>query len=169
MIASYRKSAGYTLLELILALALSVIVLVTIGMAIQLYMVALTKQQALIERKQVARSVLEMIANDLRAGIQYKAEDYSDLENLVQSQLLAMGSLAGATSEEESGEEAPIEDPIVDEEAVSFRPTLLGNQNLILLDISRLPRLDQYNPLVAIAETAVQTPSDVKSLTYFVS
>lgn len=156
---------GYTLLELILALGLSAFVIAAIGSAIQLYLVALTRQQMLIERKQVARGVLEMIGNDLRAAIQYKAEDYSDLENLVQSQMLLVNQVAAP--EGESSEEEP--DPVVDEEAVSFRPTLLGNDKYILMDVSRLPRLDQYNPLVATAEDAVQTPSDVKSLAYFVS
>ena len=42
---------GYTLLELLLALGLSVVVVVAIGMAIQVYLIALTKQQANIERK----------------------------------------------------------------------------------------------------------------------
>ena len=38
-----------------------------------------------------------------------------------------------------------------------------------MIDISRLPRLDQYNPLVAAADLETQTPSDIKSLAYFVS
>lgn len=159
-----RKAvAGYTLLELILALALSVIVMLGISTAIQLYLVALTRQQAFIERRQIARGVGEMIGNDLRAAIQYKAADYSDLENLVQSQMMQLNQAAGG---EESTEE---EDPIVDEENVSFRPTLLGSETSILLDVSRLPRLDEYNPLVANLESAVQSPSDVKSIAYFVS
>lgn len=161
---------GYTLLELILSLGLSIVVLLIIGMAIQLYLFALTEQQRFIERKQVARGILEMIANDLRAAIQYKAEDYSDLENLVQTQALQINqamSLGGEEGEEEEAEEeAP---PIVDEENVDFRPTFLGTEQYILLDVSRLPRLDEYNPLVANFDADVQTPSDVKSLAYFIS
>lgn len=176
-VAAQPSRSAYTLLELILALALSMVVILAIGAAIQLYMIALTKQQAMIERKQIARSILAMIANDLRAGLQYKATDYSDLENLVQSQLLAAGNAADAAGGGGGGEAADDggsggdeeTDPVFDEELVSFRPTLLGTTNLILLDISRLPRLDQYNPLIATADAAVQTPSDVKSLAYFVS
>lgn len=163
---------GYTLLELILSLGLSIVVLLIIGMAIQLYLFALTEQQAFIERKQVARGILEMVGNDLRAAIQYKAEDYSDLENLVQTQTLQLNqALAPIGEEGEEGEAAAEEEapPIVDEENVDFRPTFLGTEQYILLDISRLPRLDEYNPLVANFDSDVQTPSDVKSLAYFIS
>ena len=41
----------------------------------------------MIERKQVARSVVNMIGKDLRAAIMYKPSDYSGLENLYKTQL----------------------------------------------------------------------------------
>ncbi len=163
--ARRRSRRAYTLLELLLALGLSVIVVAAIGMAIQVYMIALTKQQAMIERKQIVRSVFAMISNDLRAGIQYKAADYSGLETLVQTQQLMLAP----QPEPDAPEEVPEDTGIIVEEEVSFRPTLLGESNVIMLDISRLPRLDQYNPLVAAADLEMQSPSDVKSLAYFVS
>ena len=182
MIRHYRKQntgnrygqnrRGYTLLELLLALALSVIVIGAIGTAIQVYMIALTKQQARIERKQVVRAIFMMISNDLRAGIQYKAADYSGLETLVQTRQLQINQAAAALDPDaepvdESAE--PEDSGIIDEEEVSFRPTLLGASNVIMIDISRLPRLDQYNPLVAAPDLDMNTPSDVKSLAYFAS
>lgn len=155
---------GYTLIELLLALGLSVVVITAIAMAIQIYLIALTKQQAIVEQKQIARALLQMIENDLRAGIQYKANDYSGLDNLLQTQLLMMSGGAPSDEDEESEPE-----PLIVEEEVSFRPTLLGSESVIMIDISRLPRLDQYNPLIASDESRVQSPSDVKSLAYFVS
>ncbi len=163
-----RKSttdrSGYTLLELLLALGLSVAVVVAIGMAIQTYLIALTKQQAMIERKQIARSVMSMIRNDLRSGIQYKATDYSGLEARIAEQT---SQLAGGGDESEE-EEVPDSGIIVEDE-VDFRPTLIGSTSAVMIDISRLPRLDQYNPFIATDESRVQTPSDVKSLGYFFS
>ena len=147
---------AHTLVELLLALALSVIVIGSIAAAVQIYLVALTKQQAIVEQKQVARSLLAMIENDLRAGIQYKATDYSGLEETLQ---LKLEQVAPGTEV----------DPVIVEEEVAFRPTLLGSSSVVMIDISRLPRLDQYNPLIASKESEVQTPSDVKSLAYFVS
>jgi len=159
---SKRARAGYTLLELLLALGLSVVVFSAVGAGVQIYLVALTKQQAMVEQKQVARALLAMIGNDLRAGIQYKATDYSGLDNLIQTQTMML--TGGAAAEEEEEPES-----LIVEEEVSFRPTMLGSSNVLMIDISRLPRLDQYNPLVASAEDEVQSPSDIKSLSYFVS
>lgn len=152
---------GYTLLELILALSLSLVVVLGIAQATRLYLVALPRQQALIERKQIARGVGEMIGNDLRAAIQYKAQDYSGLETLVRTQLL----LQQAASEKKPGPR----DSVIDESNVAFRPTLLGDENHLLVDVSRLPRMDQYNPMIASKFDRVQTPSDIKSIAYFVS
>jgi len=156
-----RSRAGYTLLELLLALGLSVVVFAAVAAGIQVYLIALTKQQAMVEQKQVARALLAMIGNDLRAGIQYKATDYSGLDNLIQTQTMMITG-GGAVAEEEP-------ESLIVEEEVSFRPTMLGSANVLMIDISRLPRLDQYNPLVASAEDEVQSPSDIKSLSYFVS
>ena len=150
-----RGNKGYTLIELLLALGLSVAVIASITTAIQLYLISLTKQQASVERSQIARALLTMIERDLRSGIQYKPADYSGLDNLLKTQALAMGM--------------PAPEPVIDEEQVAFRPTLLGTESVLMIDISRLPRLDQYNPLIPSAEDEVQTPSDVKSLAYFFS
>jgi type II secretory pathway pseudopilin PulG len=171
---------GYSLLEVLLALALSVAIFSAIAMGVRVHLISLTRQQAIIERKQIARSVISMISNDLRAGIQYKALDYSGLENLLTTQALLSNSLpssiAGIAGEEEV--EPPPEDEesdtgeseeMFDEEVVSFRPSLLGTENVIMIDISRLPRIDQYNPLIASAEDLVFSPSDVKSVAYFAS
>ena len=174
---------GYTLLELLLSLALSVLVIGVIGFGIQLYLVALTQQQAKIERKQLARGLIQMISNDLRAGVQYKATDYADLENLVQTQLLGateavgelaeLAELAGEGAAEANALLTDVEEEttelVIDEEAESFRPALFGSSDAIALDVSRLPRMDQYNSIVADNESEIQTPSDIKTLSYFFS
>ena len=175
------KRSGYTLLELLLALGLSVIVVGAIATATQVYMVSLTTQQVRIERKQLVRSIFGMIGNDLRAGLEYKYEpaDYAGLDLALYnqlSQLLPPDSDSDSdTGEVDTGSGTTgsvpedIESDIVVEDEVSFRPTLFGSRSAIMIDISRLPRLDQYNPLVAAADLETQTPSDVKSLAYFVS
>ena len=173
------RRAGYTLLELLLSLALSVLIIGMIGAAIQLFLISLTQLQSGIERKQVARGLIQMISNDLRAGVQYKAADYADLENLAQTQELALNEGIAELRELEAlvaGESPPEPEPtdedaefelIVDEEAAAFRPALFGNERAIALDISRLPRMDQYNSIIAGDNSEEQTPSDVKTLAYF--
>jgi len=198
---------GYTLLELLLALSLSVAVITAIGTATQVYLFSLTRHQSQIEQRLVTRGLLNVISNDLRAGIQYKANDYSGLENLVETAQLSANQLGAnnqlgdldaadleagnitaadieaaalaaadtpadeptheANSETESDTESESDtetEPIVDEESVAFRPTLIGNSNSIALDISRMPRMDQYN-----STNGNQTQSDIKTLSYFFS
>ena len=178
---SVRRAHGYTLLELLLSLAISVVIIGLIGTAIQLYLISLTQLQSKIERKQVARGLIQMISNDLRAGVQYKAADYADLENLVQTQALALHdgiaelqelealATGEAPPETEPTEEDSEFEPIIDEEVAAFRPALFGNERSIALDISRLPRMDQYNSIIAGDNSEEQTPSDVKTLSYFFS
>ena len=178
---SVRRADGYTLLELLLSLAISVLIIGMIGTAIQLYLISLTQLQSKIERKQIARGLIQMISNDLRAGVQYKAADYGDLENLVQTQALALDdgiaellaleaqATGGALPETEPIEEDSEIEPIIDEEAAAFRPALFGGERSIALDISRLPRMDQYNSIIAGDNSEQQTPSDVKTLSYFFS
>jgi len=163
----YRR--GYSLLELILAMALMVIVMSGIASAINLYMVQLAKQQARVERELVSRNALRMMANDIRAAVQYKAIDYGGLNTLLKSQAL-MAAQANATDDDEIDPALEEEgDPVLDEEEVSFRPTFLGTSNAIMLDISRLPRLDEYNPLMERPAALESTVSDIKSVAYFFS
>ena len=198
---------GFSLLEILLALGLTVVVVTMIFAAIFQYLFLLTRQQADIEQKQVARGVLRMIGDDLGGAVQYKAEDYSALENLISSQSLAgFGAFANLGEEEEIDDE-DLEQQILDavaegggagageggieqlgggdeesddedsdeetdeseEEEELGRPALIGNTRLLRVDTSRLPRLDEYNPLVARRAIDQQLPSDVKTVTYFYS
>ena len=167
-----RKHAGYSLLELILAMALMVVIMSAIAGGINVYMVQVAKQQARVERELVSRSALTMIANDVRAAVQYKAADFGGINTLLDSIALANSVEAGEVSEEEAAETESSEEEtlVLDEEVVSFRPSLVGTSQSITLDISRLPRLDQYNPLLVVRESEeMNTNSDIKSVAYFFS
>ena len=151
--------SGYSLLELILAMALMVVIMSGVAGAINIYMVQVAKQQARVERELVSRNSLSMMARDIRAAIQHKATDFGGLNTLLETFALMEGVI----------EEREEEDQVFDEEEVSFRPTLLGTANAIMLDISRLPRLDQYNPLAERLSEEQSTVSDIKSISYFFS
>ena len=182
MMNRYRKSrVGYTLLELLLALGLTVIVISTIASAIHVNLFSLARAQAKIERKQVARSVLAMIGNDIRAAVQFKAADYSGLEDLLLSQQLAAG--VQPVDEEDEGEEGEegdnsavledadsdfVEDELIEEDVDDWSVGLIGDSNYIWLDISRLPRIDQYHPLIRSVQDDVRTASDIKQVVYYV-
>lgn len=185
---------GYTLLELLLALALSIIVISTIATAIHVNLFSLTRAQARIERKQIARSVLAMIGNDIRAAVQFQAADYSGLENVLLSQQLVAGitpvaedeqsvtngdvdnlavpttlpDAADVSSPTATGEFSTDAASTDDDETEGWSVGLVGDANYIWLDISRLPRIDQYHPLIRTAQDEVRTGSDIKQVVYYV-
>ena len=180
--AAYRTSLrlAYTLLELLLALALTVIIVTLIANAIFVNMLSLTRVQASIERKLAARGVLGMMQNDIRAGIQFKAADYSGLQDLFTSIQTATGAaslltaadgetllegetLTSATNIAPSADEDELEDNL---EGV---PVFIGAPYSLTVDISRLPRIDEYHPSMPSIKDRVSTIADVKTVSYFVN
>lgn len=86
---------GMTLLELILALALSVLVLGAVTMAIGLFLRTLDSRRSQVEETQIARAVLRMIADDLHGAIQQEKLDFTQAGNQASS---AGSALADASS-----------------------------------------------------------------------
>ena len=84
-------SPAFTLLEVVLAITLSTFVVASIATAVRLELVTLEKQRANIERSLVARNILMMIKQDLRAAIQYKPADVTGLDELSASQAAIAG------------------------------------------------------------------------------
>jgi hypothetical protein len=190
-----QTRSAYTLLELLLSLALTVAVISTIATAIHVNLFSLTRAQATIERKQIARSVLAMIGSDIRAAVQFRAADYSGLEEVLLSQQLIAGvqptDLASGAADEITADnisvdaiEAAVEAQTApqsaaegftsgevdsEEESDDWSVGLVGDANYIWLDISRLPRIDQYHPLIQTAQDAVTTGSDIKQVVYYVA
>jgi len=219
-----RQMRGMTLLELMLALTLTALVLVTISMAIDLHLRALQSRRSYVERIQLARAVLNVIASDLRATIQQNSTDFSSLASMA-SEALASGAAAdylegtdtggadsggtgggstgggstggggtgggstgggstggGSTgggsstsgdstsdgSSDESGGTAQTEN-IASATTLPVVPGLYGNQYELQLDISRLPRVDEFQRMTAATPVSglQDIPSDVKTVTYY--
>lgn len=88
---------GVTLLELILALSLSVILLFAVGMSLRLYWRSFDAKRTNVEQAHLARAILRKMEDDLRTAIQYTPVDLSGLESMANASSLA-GALAGMTS-----------------------------------------------------------------------
>ncbi len=230
--------AGFSLLEVILALFLSVFVILGIASAIRVNVVMLEQQQRKIEYAQVGRSIIQVIARDLRAALQHKPADVSGLQEIMAgsdpSSLLAgagaslLGDLAGGDSGgaadggigdalsgdfaqngatggldgggldaggldagglnlgagafgdiDGGGGHSGGADPITgveqqsgptaaeDCEVVPCHPGLYGSANHVVVDVSHLPRIDEW-----VAQTQldgeISIPSDVKTVSYYV-
>lgn len=171
---------GFTLLEVILALALSVIVVGAIGYAIYFHMRILEDQRARVEQALVARGLMQMIANDVRSTVQYKPVDMSQLEALLAgtdlASLLLDPAMAGAAADLDpallEGAMGGGSDPAADEgqdasqdaAPAEPRPGLFGAASELRCDISRMPRRDQY--LYGLSTDGLDVASDLRSVVY---
>jgi hypothetical protein len=90
------RRAGVTLLELILALGLSVILLFAVSMALRLYWRSFDTKRTNVEQAHLARALLKKIEDDLRSAIQYTPVDLSGLESMTSASSLT-GAMAGMT------------------------------------------------------------------------
>ena len=168
---------GYTLLEVVLSLGLSVLLIGGITVAINFHLTTLREQQEEIERSQVARQSLFLITKDIRAAIQYKPIETTALNELIESIQAAaeLGALAeglgiGDETLEEMGVPTggtPGEEELIESQYGATRPGLYGTSTTLQIDVSRLPRRDQYNLVIFSDGTQSDITSDVKTITYF--
>lgn len=76
---------------------------------------------------------------------------------------------AGGGGESATGEDSASQD-IAGNTMPTSIPGLFGNQKELQIDVSRLPRLDEYNSLItgaASGQAAATLPSDVKTVAYY--
>ncbi|MFO7905953.1 MAG: prepilin-type N-terminal cleavage/methylation domain-containing protein [Planctomycetota bacterium] len=183
---------GMTLLEVMLALALTCVVLATISMAIDLHLRMVDERRDEVERVQLARSVLRIVAQDLRATVEPCSTDYSVLTSIAgeaasgegaeRDGAEASGMDGGGMGEDESQLAGTSDDPLAEDasavESGSIAssneplpvPGLYGNQYELQLDVSRIPRQDEMQRIIESSlETPLQDiPSDVKTVAYYV-
>ncbi len=180
--SSFRRS-GFTLLELVLALSMSVVLMVLIGQALQFYMRDMNVRDMDIRQTQLAASIVQMIEDDLRSTLHTNPADTAPLEALFSS-IGGGESDQGANASDEDLSAAGIDssiDPLdlgddflseVDLSSgvsVLTTPGLIGNQGQIQIDVSRLPRLEEYVALLDQNTNDIDDiPSDIKTIAYFV-
>lgn len=230
-----RVRRGVSLLELLLALGLSVVVMALIAMSINLNFRMYDTKRTSIEEVKLARSVLRHIADDIRAAVQHMPPDLSGLETVIGNSTNAesalsgagLGALAGAagqggnaaagssgqtgtqgangvqsgqqgsgqngtsgggqnaggqnitggnglpvtTSSTTSGVQAQTGEAgsIYGEEQAGGIIGLYGSSTELQIDISRLPRVDQFQAMTDPDNLAgvVDIPSDMKTVSYF--
>ncbi len=144
-----RPPRGFTLLEVILALGLTGLLLVALGMAIDFHFRVLDTGRAHVEEGQLARVLLRRIADDLRAAVTGAANDL----------ISDVASAAGSSLISEASELA----------VIHSQPGIYGDSSMIQIDVSRLPRPYQLQELLATTAESLgaNALSDVKTVTYF--
>ncbi|MEM9586895.1 MAG: prepilin-type N-terminal cleavage/methylation domain-containing protein, partial [Planctomycetota bacterium] len=174
----YSSRSGFTLLELLLTLALSVVLLGLIAGLLQIYGQGMESADAEIRQIHLASAVMQMIEDDLRAALHAEPIDTEPLAQLLQStsgqQQDGGGgnadglAAAGIDDDMEESAVATASDLAVGI-AVLETPGLIGNQFQIQIDTSRLPRLEEYIAVIDASTANVDdVPSDIKTVAYYV-
>ena len=172
---------GFTILEVVLTLSMAVVLMSLVGVTLQFYARNMNVRDMDVRRIQLAASLLQMMADDLRAAVYSEPFDASTLEAFLAS--AAGGEVAQALDPAASevlglGSEEPLlEEPAMETETLDLqnsmltlrRPGMIGNQSEIQFDISRLPRLEQWQQTLGDSPAEVaDVPSDLKTVTYYV-
>lgn len=181
-----------TLIEVLLALALSAIVAGVVGTLIQTYLVNENIGKDRVEQAKLARLTLSMIADDIRAVVRPQNFDGSGLEQILggesassssssTSSGMSMSSMGSSSMDGSSldggtgiSSSADGTSSLAGSDGITnlseLPPGIYGTQSSIEFDISRLPRPDEYFPMAADPTSGIvgDMPSDVKTISYFV-
>jgi hypothetical protein len=245
-IVAAKSRRAVSLLELVLALSLTVLVMLSITMAIDLYWRSFDIRRTNVEEAQLARSLLRHMADDLRSAMQFTPPDLSGLSTVagntqvaanvasndaanmaMASGAIGAGMLPGGNSGGQGGQNqqgggsngsggaggnsgggnsgggnsggsgsggsqgngggglggmfpggasgtntsgaSSVTGDATALESMGYTVGLYGTASQMQLDISRLPRVDQYQPLAptTLGMGPIDIPSDVKTVTYF--
>ncbi len=193
----YRRSnpsrPAFTLLEMLLTLALCVVLMTLINGAISFYVRQMSTAEQTYRNSQIASAVLQMIEDDLRMTLTTRPVDTAPLADVLSSAsapLSALGMTSGAASggDDDSLPEDPdladadsdlTSDDPADAETLNVSlggsvlqsPGLIGNSNQLQIDVSHLPNLEDtaINPTMMISDgKLLDRPSDIKTISYFV-
>lgn len=160
--------AGFTLLETILALALSVILVGLIGSGLQIYSRVVSDRRADVVNAQVARVILQRIASDLQAT--YSRADEGD------GQTIAASGSDPLDDGTEGGTDLGSEDDLLDATAdltsstAQANPGIYGNQAELQADIlGQFAKPLKYDMLTAAGVDAMSANllSEPKIVTYY--
>ncbi|QDT03267.1 hypothetical protein K227x_16490 [Rubripirellula lacrimiformis] len=178
-----QVTAGFTLLEVILTLAMSVVLMILVGGAIQFYARDMNVRDMDVRQTQLAAAVMQMIEDDLRATLHLEPVSMEGLESLLAASGGGDSAAAGGEEDLSAAGLDSTDDTIADETAVSdtgtmdlqtsaavlATPGLIGNQYQIQVDLSRLPRLEEYVAMMDEMTSDIDdVPSDLKTVAYFV-
>ncbi len=169
---------GFSLLEIVLALALTAVVVSLVAGAIEFHLRQLTLRKAHLEQSQLARGILRQIADDLRAVVVDRTVDFGTAATLPAAAAAGSGNAgsgsgsgAGDPSGGSSGGSADTESvasDLVGATLLPETPGIYGNAYELQIDVSRIPRFEEYMTGVDPANAATPSVlSDIKTISYF--
>ena len=188
---------GFTLLEVLLALGLGGVVIIAVGTAVYVHMHAFDAGRSDVEEAQLARALLTRIAADIRGAVPYDpvqadkllpktstgqavstaasqaGVSTSDVSKAASQAGVDINASSGTSSDGTSSGDTGSSDSqnLASSTVVPTIPGIYGNSSILKVDVSRLPRLDQYDAFLVQTADSPQFDllSDVKNVTYYVN
>lgn len=174
------RRSGFTLLELLLSLTLIVVATGLIGSLLQMYAGNFKTRTEDIRQMELAKDLLNMIAEDVRAVVSEQEYDGSVLEQQLGASGGGESSDAGAAPDSATsglasdsslgglGEDASAADTST--VSTDFPPGIYGAQNALTVEVSRIPRQEEYlQQQNSLLEGDLQdVPSDIKTVSYYI-
>jgi len=173
--APFLPRSAFTLLEMLLALGLSAVVIGAIAMAVDIHWRVLDAGRRDVEEAQLARAILCRMADDIRGAVQYDPQQAEKLLGQVVPSPTDAGSLASAAGLSTAEVQSAMSEMGTDssEDPSSWIPpsipALYGSTDVLQVDVSRLPRLDQISAAVEADPLSplAQHLTDVQSIAYY--
>lgn len=164
--ASFRNRQAFTLVEVILAIGLSAALLTLLTGAIGLYIIRIESSRASVENSQLARSVVRLVADDLRSAATVYEQDISVTQQLAASQASFDVEQIDDPAAESSGNSMSGEDS-----AETRRPVgLFGDAIQVQFDMLKSRTID---PSITFGSGELQSPPStlrgVTTVRYFVT
>lgn len=181
-----KLRTAFTLLEVVLSLALIVVATALIGSLMQIFARNFATRGDDIRREQLARALLSQIADDIRGVVLPQEYDPSVLEQLMGSSsgggggggaeaapteaTNGLASETSATATETTSTPTATSDVLAETVATSLPPGIYGDQYSLIVDVSRIPRPDEYvlQQATLVDSFLTDVPGDMKTVTYYV-
>ena len=173
--------SGFTLLEVILAMALAVIVIAAVGTAVHVNLRAFDSGRRDVEEARLAHSLLRRIADDIRGAVQYDPQRADEILKAATGSSTSSAASDISQAAEELGVDSGTAEQLASSvsqyasnlaETTTLPPVagLYGNRYELQVDVSRLPRIDQLGQSIVPTDdgTSLDRLSDMKTVTYYV-
>ena len=173
--------SGFTLLEVILAMALAVIVIAAVGTAVHVNLRAFDSGRRDVEEARLAHSLLRRIADDIRGAVQYDPQRADEILKAATGSSSSSAASDISQAAEELGVDSGTAEQLASSvsqyasnlaETTTLPPVagLYGNRYELQVDVSRLPRIDQLGQSIVPTDdgTSLDRLSDMKTVTYYV-
>jgi len=142
-----RADRAYTLIEVILVLALITTIILLVSMALDIHMRQMVLNRTEVEEAQLARILLEKIARDIRSVVVPLREETLEVDTAALSSVMGLeGSSNLLTEPVSENTQTSGEEGMEDEEQYIYGviPGIYGSLEWIQIDTAKLPRGEMY-------------------------